>query len=133
MCDDTYSTCLSSCWVPYLPECPLENSTADTAFSRRMALQDVLLVLALANFGKCIICPGLLANSSTLFSQDQEFSRVFGKWVISKCEVNGVLCCNSLTFSFACVCLRELLGPFTSTSPTLPYEGCSPGLSLKFR
>lgn len=47
---------------PAFPQCPLENSTADTVLGRRMALQDALLVLALANFGKCIIYPGLLVH-----------------------------------------------------------------------
>lgn len=47
---------------PAFPWCPLENSAADATFGGRMALQDAFLVLALANFGKCIIYPGLLVQ-----------------------------------------------------------------------
>lgn len=72
MCDDTCNTWLSCSFCNLPPQCPLKNSTADTAFGRRMALQDVLQ--ALANSGKCLIGPGLLANGSTLFPRSRRSS-----------------------------------------------------------
>lgn len=76
------------------PQCPLKNSTADTAFGRKMALQDVLLVFA--NSGKCIICPGLLANGSALLPRNRSSQRCLEngqiwevKWMEESCAITA--------------------------------------------
>lgn len=85
----------------FTPQCPLKSNTTDTAFRGRTALQDVLLVLASASFGECVICSGLLTTGSTLLPRSGSPAHLDNEpfWKASE----GVLWCDILTSSFACV------------------------------
>lgn len=92
----------------FTPQCPLKNNTTDTTFGRT-AFQDVLLVLTLANFGKCVICSGLLTTGSALLPVLLDVWKMshFEMWMKESCAVISWLL-------VLLIFLPELLGPFMS-------------------